>query len=103
MISKKEEVHFYEIDGKKILYLDNLYMDYKKESNAIYEYMLADIFNKHKDVDLVLFKDELNLDLMIGYKDRYGLITINRNLNDGLFSNEISDIKCKVLKKVSLN
>ncbi len=93
----------FEIDGKKILYLDNLYMDYKKESNAIYEYMLADIFNKHKDADLVLFKDELNLDLMIGYKDRYGLITINRNINDSIFSDEMSNIKCKVLKKVSNN
>ena len=53
----------------------------------------------HKDVDLMLFKDELNLDLMIGYKDSQDIVTVNRNLNFGLLSNEISDIKCKVLKK----
>ena len=94
------EEHLFEIDGKKVLYLDNVYMDYRFVSNTIFDYMIADIFYNHKDVDLLLFKDELNLDLKVGYKDSQGIITVNRNINSGLFNDEISNIKYKVLKKV---
>ena len=90
----------FEIDNKKVLYLYDFYMKYNCYINETVDYIIADIFYKNKDIDLLLFNNELKLDLTIGYNDRYGLTTVNRNINSSIFSDELENIKCKILKKV---
>lgn len=92
--------HLFEIDNKKVLYLCDFYMKYNYYINETVDYIIADIFHKNKDIDLLLFDNELKLDLTIGHNDRYGLTIVNRNINSSIFSNELDNIKCKVLKKV---
>ena len=94
---KKE---LFEIDGKSILYLYDIVMKYNYSINEIMDYILADIYYKHKEIDLFLLNNELDLELSAGYSDRYGFITMNRNINKSIFSDELSIIKSKVIKKV---
>lgn len=89
--------HVFIVDNIKVLYLDNFKTKYSLYLNEILTYMLADIFYKNKDIDLIMFKNDFDLDSSIGYKDNFGFITISR----GLYNIDTSNIKHKVLKIVN--